>query len=598
MTFASALTGSGGLTKAGSGTLSLTASNTFSGATNVTAGTLNVGGAGALFNTTVNVTNNNSLAFSVPAATLGGLSGSGNVNLNNALLTVGNNGASTLYSGSLLGGNGLTKVGGGVLTLTNSSSYGGPTVISGGVLKLGPSLPQIAGMWEGLVSATSGTDTTDAIPHTSIQLSARWGTSTTSGGNNVYPAWGNNTTWGYTGYFYVPTAGIYTFGKNFDDNGYLKIDGTSIISDTTYNDAYTNTDALTAGWHTIDLRFGQDGGNVGPNGATQLGGFGIAFEAPGSSTWTQFADPGNGTVLAVQLASTYSNSLPITTPVSVASGATFDLGGGSQQVASLSDAIPGLGGTIQNSAAYNPSVLTLSNTAGSSTFSGVIAGGGTLGSLSLVMAGSGLQVLAGSNTYTGGTTINGGTLQMGLGAGAALGSGTANLAVNAGLLDLNGNSLFVNALSGSGSGTIDNVTAGGALTLTLGNGGGIFTGTIRNTSGTLALVMAGQGIQVLAGTNTYTGGTTISAGTLQFGTGTTNGSVLGTIVDNAALSFNNGSPQTYSGVISGSGRLTEARPQHARPGGFQHLPWLDGDLRRHAANRRRRFASRRQPDCR
>ena len=102
------------------------------------------------------------------------------------------------------------------------------------------------------------------------------------------------------------------------------------------------------------------------------------------------------------------NLLPVSTPVTVASGATLDLGG-SQTVASLSDAMPGMGGIIQNSGT-SPSILTLSATGGSTTFSGVIAGGVPLGSISLVMSGSGLQVLSGSNTYTGGTTVGGGTL--------------------------------------------------------------------------------------------------------------------------------------------------------------------------------------------
>ena len=56
------------------------------------------------------------------------------------------------------------------------------------------------------------------------------------------------------------------------------------------------------------------------------------------------------------------------------------------------------------------SVLTLSPTGGSTTFSGLILGGGTLGTISLVMNGGGMQVLAGTNTYTGGTTISSGVL--------------------------------------------------------------------------------------------------------------------------------------------------------------------------------------------
>ena len=101
--------------------------------------------------------------------------------------------------------------------------------------------------------------------------------------------------------------------------------------------------------------------------------------------------------------------LPASTPVSIAAGATLDLGGGSQQVSSLSDSAAGSGGSIINSGS-TASTLTLSPSGVSTTFSGTIQGGGTMGSIGLVMSGSGTQVLAGSNTYTGPTTINAGKL--------------------------------------------------------------------------------------------------------------------------------------------------------------------------------------------
>ena len=69
--------------------LSLNGSNTFSGATTISAGTINVGNALALQNSTVSATSNNIVTFSVPAATLGGLTGNGSINLNSAALSVG-----------------------------------------------------------------------------------------------------------------------------------------------------------------------------------------------------------------------------------------------------------------------------------------------------------------------------------------------------------------------------------------------------------------------------------------------------------------------------------------------------------------------------
>ena len=96
--------------------------------------------------------------------------------------------------------------------------------------------------------------------------------------------------------------------------------------------------------------------------------------------------------------------------------------------------------------------------------------------------------------------------------------------------------------------------------LTIGNSGlsGTFSGTIQNSSGTLSLVKTGSGTQVLSGVNTYAGGTTISAGSLQLGNGVTGGTVLGNILDNATLAFNNTAPLAFSNVVSGSGGLVKA----------------------------------------
>jgi autotransporter-associated beta strand protein len=105
-------------------------------------------------------------------------------------------------------------------------------------------------------------------------------------------------------------------------------------------------------------------------------------------------------------------SLPPTTSVQIGAGATLDLAGNSQQVASLSDLSPGQGGSIISSSTASSSVLTLGSTGGVATFSGAVNGGGGLGAISLVMSGPGTQVLAGVNSYSGRTTISGGALQV------------------------------------------------------------------------------------------------------------------------------------------------------------------------------------------
>jgi autotransporter-associated beta strand protein len=121
------------------------------------------------------------------------------------------------------------------------------------------------------------------------------------------------------------------------------------------------------------------------------------------------------------------------------------------------------------------------------------------------------------DTYAGDTVINDGTLQIratGLGAAIPYGASAGNVYVNSpGTLDLNSRSATVNGLSGNGAVTS---SATGALTLTVGDNDqtSTFAGTIQNGLGVLALTKTGAGVLTLSGTNGYTGGTTVSGGTL------------------------------------------------------------------------------------
>ena len=60
------------------------------------------------------------------------------------------------------------------------------------------------------------------------------------------------------------------------------------------------------------------------------------------------------------------------------------------------------------------------------------------------------------------------------------------------------------------------MTAGGNLTLTVGNGGGngTFNGVLQNTSGGLSLVKTGSGTLAIMGSNSYSGTTAVNNGTL------------------------------------------------------------------------------------
>ena len=99
-----------------------------------------------------------------------------------------------------------------------------------------------------------------------------------------------------------------------------------------------------------------------------------------------------------------NNVLPTSTPLVIAANSTLDLNGGTQQVASLSGA-----GLLTNSSTSTAAVFTVGD-ASSTTFSGSITDSGAPGSLSLTKVGGGALVLSGANPYIGGTTVNGGTL--------------------------------------------------------------------------------------------------------------------------------------------------------------------------------------------
>lgn len=91
--------------------------------------------------------------------------------------------------------------------------------------------------------------------------------------------------------------------------------------------------------------------------------------------------------------------------------------------------------------------------------------------------------------------------------------------------------------------------------------GGIIL-TVNNTdiatqsgliSGTGMLTKSGAGMLTFTGANTYSGGTTISAGTLQLGNGGASGSILGNVTNHGTLTFNRSDDFTFGGVIGGSG---------------------------------------------
>jgi autotransporter-associated beta strand protein len=166
---------------------------------------------------------------------------------------------------------------------------------------------------------------------------------------------------------------------------------------------------------------------------------------------------------------------------------------------------------------------------------------------------AGTATLSGSNTYTGGTFVNAGVLQAGA-AGAFSSFSAFNISSGA-FLDLAGFSESIGALSGAG--TVNNSSFTGATLTEINSASSTFSGLIQNGLGVLSISKLGAGTLILSSANTYTGTTTISAGTLQIGSGGTTGTTgTGAITDNAALSYNRSGNLSVGQAISGSGSVS------------------------------------------
>jgi autotransporter-associated beta strand protein len=139
------ISGSGGISKDGAGTLTLSASNTYTGATAVNAGTLVLGANNVLANTTaVSIAAGATFDVNGKTDTIGSLSGAGTLAIASGTLIAGN-ATNTTFSGSLTGNGTLTKQGSGVLTLSSNTSFGGDVNVTGGTLEFTATLPSIAG---------------------------------------------------------------------------------------------------------------------------------------------------------------------------------------------------------------------------------------------------------------------------------------------------------------------------------------------------------------------------------------------------------------------------------------------------------------------
>src|SRR5262249_51166563 len=230
--------------------------------------------------------------------------------------------------------------------------------------------------------------------------------------------------------------------------------------------------------------------------------------------------------------------------------ASLNLSGGAYQITDTAG-VTGTGGTIVGN------TFTATNPASGQTFSIDAASLGTvqLAAANVIPSGRPVTVNAGTldlNNFS--DTI--GTLTLSSGTSSA-----ATVTTGSGTLTLGGNvTLNVSGTGATGASISGNLALGAAArTFTVAAGAAASDLTISaSISGAVGLTKAGTGTMTFTGaSNAYTT-TTISAGTLQIGDGTSNGSLgSGNITDSAALAFDCPNSITVSAVISGTGSLTQ-----------------------------------------
>jgi autotransporter-associated beta strand protein len=500
-------TGTMGLTKAGSGTMTLSGANTYTGTTTISAGTLTIGGAGQLGggNYAGAIINNGSLTFSSSAAQTfsGPISGNGNLTMS---------GSSTLALSGSCSFTGNLTVGTGTLTLASPQSFSPNAVgVSDGATLSETFTPSVqmtaSSMTVGL--ATGATNAFVANSTSLARISA--GTLTLNGVNTINIIGGNlvaGSSYPLIAFTTLAGSGSYVLGT--------LPPGVAGNLSTSANTIYLNVTGVT---NTI-----------------WTGAVNGTWDINTTANWTNAGTPGNA----------YINGSPV----------QFDDTG-------LNTA------TISNSVAttLSPiSVLVTNNSKNYAFKANTIIGGAA----SLTKTGTANLTNSTPNTYTGPTAINQGQLVVGVASVAntsgALGNNSAVTLANdpTAVLNLNNFATQIGSLSGGGASGGNVVLGSATLTVGANNTSTTYAGVVGGTGG---LSKTGTGALTLSGAHTFTGGWSVNAGTLNYNGSLASGgqlivnasgaSSIVNIGSGANLTFNNTSPLIGNNA-SGAGALFQS----------------------------------------
>ena len=481
--------------------------------------------------------------------TAGSIEGGGTYNLGANTLVVGLNGLSTTVSGTIndggmSGGSGasLVKVGAGTLILSGNNTYTGLTAVLGGTLQLGDGGPAGSILGNVFNATTFAINRSDTYTFGGVILGGgafvQMGSGTTIfTGNSVYT--GGTTI--AAGSLQLGNGG--TSGAIIGDvlnNGALAVNRSDtltlrgVISGTgAFQQNGTGTTILTS-----DNTYG--GGTIINAGTLQLGNGGASgsilgdvtnngtFAINRADTFTfggvisgsgAFAQIGPGSTI-LTAANSYSGGTLINAGV-LAVAADANLGAASGGLAFGGGTLQFLSGfTTSRSVTLNGGGGTFDTNGNSATLAGVIGGTG-----GLTKIGDGTLVLAGANTYSGGTTLAGGTLR--LANNSALGIGA--LTTTGSVVDYASGVTIANPIVINSNTTQLQVTSGTATQ----------AGAISELNGPRPLEKIGAGTLVLTGASSYSGPTTVSAGTLMV-----NGSIA-----NSTVTVAPGALLTGAGIV-------------------------------------------------